>query len=198
MKLNHHRLKGRPARLNKRKKEEIRAGVAQLIERPNEKPDAILTPVRVPGAAIFFNFIILSLLPSTCTHARSYSPRVQSHASTLFCAYVKNSKHWQHTHKRQKKKKKRKKEKERKEREKERLIELIEKKERERKKREKERLIELIILLHKDKGLGTNACHSACPWNSCTHTHTHTHTHTYIYIHTHTHTYIYIYRYIDR
>ena len=24
-------------------------------------------------------------------------------------------------------------------------------------------------LLHKDKGLGTNACRSTCPWNSCKH-----------------------------
>ena len=52
---------------------------AQLVERPTEKPGAILTRVRVPGVARDF---CPSQLPVQTLLRCPYSPRVQSHAST--------------------------------------------------------------------------------------------------------------------
>ena len=62
------------------------AGIAQLVERPTEKPGAILTRVRFPGAARDF-------LPEGCSPRVNFqcrlsygvrtAPRVQSHASTF-------------------------------------------------------------------------------------------------------------------
>ena len=51
-------------------------GIAHVVERPTEKPGAILTRVRVPGAARDFSLSVQTLL--RCP----YSPRVQSHTST--------------------------------------------------------------------------------------------------------------------
>ena len=51
----------------------IGSGTALLVERPTEKPGAILTRVRVPGAARDFPPRVLQ---------SPYSPRVQSHTST--------------------------------------------------------------------------------------------------------------------
>ena len=71
-----------------------RAGIAQLVERPTEKPGAILTRVRVPSAEKEFftesQFSVHTLL--RCP----YRPRVQSHASTS--AHTLTTKHWQPHH----------------------------------------------------------------------------------------------------
>ena len=60
-------------------------GEAQLVELSIEKPGAILTRVRVPGAAMdFFTlfFFAQRQLPVQTVLRCPYSPRVQSHAST--------------------------------------------------------------------------------------------------------------------
>ena len=74
------------------------AGIAQMVERPTEKPGAILTRVRVPSAAR--KFISQSQLLMQILLRCPYIPLVQSHASTSvrmlkICAHVKNPKHWQ-------------------------------------------------------------------------------------------------------
>ena len=66
-------------------------GVAQFVERPTEKPGAILTRARVPGAARDFS----PRVSFQCSLLRClYSPRVQLHVSTSVCM-LKNPKHWQ-------------------------------------------------------------------------------------------------------
>ena len=64
------------------------AGIALLVERPTEKPGAILTRVRVPGAARDF------FLPESATSADSLTVSLQPPCaigciSTNFCARVK-------------------------------------------------------------------------------------------------------------
>ena len=56
------------------------AGMAQLAERPTEKPGAILTRVRVPGATRELSY--KSHLSLQTLLRCPYSPRGQSHAST--------------------------------------------------------------------------------------------------------------------
>ena len=54
------------------------AGIAQLVQRPTEKTDAVLTRVRVP-------FFSQSQLSGFSALRCPYSPRVQSLASTSVC-----------------------------------------------------------------------------------------------------------------
>ena len=56
-------------------------GIAQSVERPTEKPGAILTRARVPGAASFF--FLRESTSSADSIMVSDSPHVQSHTSTL-------------------------------------------------------------------------------------------------------------------
>ena len=60
------------------------AGIAQLVERPTEKTDAVLTRVRVPSAAKVV-FLSQSQLSAFSALRCPYSPRVQSLASTSVC-----------------------------------------------------------------------------------------------------------------
>ena len=53
-------LAGRPAVRPNRNYHAV-TGIAHLVERPAEKPDAVLSRVRIPGAAIFFFFFFFSL-----------------------------------------------------------------------------------------------------------------------------------------
>ena len=71
------------------------AWIAQLVERPTEKPGAILTHVLVPGAAKDFSPRIdfQCRLSLRCPH----SPRVQSHSATSVRT-LKIPKHWQPHH----------------------------------------------------------------------------------------------------
>ena len=75
---------GRKGRLS------ARAGIAQSVERPTEKPGAVLTRVRVPG-----NF-----LPKSTFSADSLTVSVHPRCAIAcinICAHVKNPKRWQHT-----------------------------------------------------------------------------------------------------
>ena len=62
------------------------ARIAQLVERPTEKPGAMLTGVRVPCASwdFFFFFFFFFLSPSQLSVQTllpcPYSPRVKSYA----------------------------------------------------------------------------------------------------------------------
>ena len=66
------------------------AGIAQLVERPTEKPGAILTRVRVQGSARYFS-------PSADSLTVSVQPPCAM-ACINSCVHVKNPEHWQPHH----------------------------------------------------------------------------------------------------
>ena len=80
-------------RARKQCKTHTGARIAQLVERPTERPGAIPTRVRVPGAARDFS-------PRVSFQCRlrllrcPYSP-LCAIACINSCVYVKNPKHWQ-------------------------------------------------------------------------------------------------------
>ena len=65
---------GRPA-VRPDRNHHVVAGIAHLVERPAEKPDAVLSRVRIPGAASFFFFFFF--LPESAFSADSLMVSVQ-------------------------------------------------------------------------------------------------------------------------
>ena len=60
--------------------------MAQLVERSTEKPGAVLTQVRVPGAGSFFLFVFIpESISSADSLTVSIKPPVQSHALASVC-----------------------------------------------------------------------------------------------------------------
>ena len=78
---------------------QVSAGMAQLVERPTEKPKAILTRVRVRGGARdFFFFFFFSPLPESTFSADSLTVSVQPPCEIAcidMCPRVKTPKDWQ-------------------------------------------------------------------------------------------------------
>ena len=75
----------------------IRAVIAQLVERPTEKPgDAILTRVRIPGAARDFS---PSQFPVQTLLRCPYGPLSVCSVTWIYiCANIKQPKHWRPSH----------------------------------------------------------------------------------------------------
>ena len=79
-------LAGRPA-VRPNRNYHVVTGIAHLVERPAEKPDAVLSRVRIPGAASFFVFF----LPESAFSADSLMVSVQFPCVITcinVCAYV--------------------------------------------------------------------------------------------------------------
>ena len=69
------------------------AGIAQLVQRPTEKTGAVLTRVRVPGAAKVVVFLPESTFSFECLTLSVQPPCAI--AGINICVHVKNPKHWQ-------------------------------------------------------------------------------------------------------
>ena len=73
------------------------AGIVQLVERPTEKPGAILTRVRVPSAARDFFVVVPVSTPSADSLTVSTQPP-GAIACINICAHIKAPKHRQPFH----------------------------------------------------------------------------------------------------